>query len=51
MTAGIDLCLGKIHEPPPESSGRGFLFDSRGFMPEPDFQGLLGRFLSACRFL
>lgn len=42
MTAGIDLCPGKIHEPPPESSGRGFLFASGGIHASARFPRLLG---------
>lgn len=42
MTAGIDPCARKIHEPPPESSGRGFLFASRGIHAGARFPRLAG---------
>ena len=44
MFARIDFLPGKIREPPPEASGRGFLFALRGIHPGRDLRGLAGAF-------
>jgi len=38
----MDSSLRKIREPPPESSGRGFLFASGGIHAGRGFPGLVG---------
>jgi hypothetical protein len=38
----MDSSLGKIHKPPPEASGRGFLFASGGIHAGRGFRGLAG---------
>ena len=42
MTARIDYCAQEIREPPPESSGRGFLFALGEIDAGRGFRGLAG---------
>ena len=51
MRHWVDLCARKIHEPPPESSGRGFLFASGGIHAGRGFRGLAGAISERARFV